>query len=434
MSTQPVPPHPASRKRAARTLSVRMYEVGFGDCFLLLIPTEAGTNLKILIDCGSTKKGANNRDIQSMAKQVIEDVRDPDGKPRIDVLVISHRHMDHISGFTYPGWDEVEVGEVWLPWVEDPDDPRATQIRTKWTSAAIAMRQRALRALSARPDDETLLSIIDLAANALADPAALRRLTKDGFRNVRERRYLSKKQSPITRFETPVLPGVKISVLGPSCDPLAMAAMDPPKGESYLHMIETCEDEPEQFPRPFKTTAGLKPEQYQTRHPDLAARLAEDDRGKVRMYGLGIDEVIAKEYDKALNGTSLMLVFQVGQAALLFPGDAQWGTWEPLLKPGSDTSELLKKVTFYKVGHHGSFNATPRGFVDGLECGDGNKARLRAMISVTKKWSSIPKKDLVSALRLKKGCQVALSNEPEKAKQARFTVKEGSFIEAKMEY
>jgi hypothetical protein len=62
---------------------------------------------------------------------------------------------------------------------------------------------------------------------------------------------------------------------------------------------------------------------------------------------------------------------------LLFPGDAQignWLSWKDLswrVSGGSGaqevvrTPDLLKRTVFYKVGHHGSYNATPKKY--GLE-------------------------------------------------------------------
>ena len=37
---------------------------------------------------------------------------------------------------------------------------------------------------------------------------------------------------------------------------------------------------------------------------------------------------LAVSLEKAVNGTSLMLAFECGDQMLLFPGDAQWGTWD----------------------------------------------------------------------------------------------------------
>ena len=67
--------------------------------------------------------------------------------------------------------------------------------------------------------------------------------------------------------------------------------------------------------------------------------------------------------DDALNNTSVILLFEVGAQKLLFPGDAQIESWLYALNLAPDAHEnreRLKDVTLYKVGHHGSLNATPR--------------------------------------------------------------------------
>jgi hypothetical protein len=45
-----------------------------------------------------------------------------------------------------------------------------------------------------------------------------------------------------------------------------------------------------------------------------------------------------------------------------FP-ETEWGTWNATLN-NPFHSKLLERLTFYKVGHHGSHNATPMSFVD----------------------------------------------------------------------
>ena len=81
---------------------------------------------------------------------------------------------------------------------------------------------------------------------------------------------------------------------------------------------------------------------------------------------------LALQLDNGLNNTSLVLAFEfidTGQV-LLFPADAQIGSWQSwvnldwqLKESGTETksfktSELLRRTVFYKVGHHGSHNAT----------------------------------------------------------------------------
>ena len=67
--------------------------------------------------------------------------------------------------------------------------------------------------------------------------------------------------------------------------------------------------------------------------------------------------------DDALNNTSLILLFTVGDTKLLFPGDAQIENWQYALKLSERSEQIVKKlqtVDVYKVGHHGSLNATPK--------------------------------------------------------------------------
>src|SRR6476659_3463744 len=94
----------------ANTLRIRMYNVGFGDCFLLFIPTEKGERT-MLLDCGKHMSSETGHDIKEVAQDIVQTVASS-GAPRLDVLVATHRHYDHISGFALKLWDEVEVGEV----------------------------------------------------------------------------------------------------------------------------------------------------------------------------------------------------------------------------------------------------------------------------------------------------------------------------------
>jgi beta-lactamase superfamily II metal-dependent hydrolase len=71
---------------------------------------------------------------------------------------------------------------------------------------------------------------------------------------------------------------------------------------------------------------------------------------------------LAAALESSVNGTSLVLLFKFGRATLLFPGDAQWGTWNAMLADDR-WQRLFKNLSFYKVGHHGCENATPRRFV-----------------------------------------------------------------------
>ena len=87
----------------------------------------------------------------------------------------------------------------------------------------------------------------------------------------------------------------------------------------------------------------------------------------------------ADKLDGTLNNQSLVVLFTCNGKKLLFVGDAQWGNWAYWLYgravTGSDpgisdrAKEILGSIDFYKVGHHGSTNATPIPAVGALNHG-----------------------------------------------------------------
>src|SRR5215813_5489821 len=68
---------------------------------------------------------------------------------------------------------------------------------------------------------------------------------------------------------------------------------------------------------------------------------------------------IVRTLDQEMNNTSVILLFQVGKKKLLFPGDAQKENWQYALSQ-KKYLKALRSVNLYKVGHHGSLNATPK--------------------------------------------------------------------------
>jgi beta-lactamase superfamily II metal-dependent hydrolase len=368
---------------SSRNVTVRMYNVGFGDAFLLLFPG-ADRPRKVLIDCGSHSIGPGPVKMKELVQRIIEDVTDGDGVPRIDVVVCTHRHQDHVSGFRYKFWNAVEVGEVWMPWTEDPEDEEAREIRERQSSRARALTF-ALARLGASASAQAI------AKNCLTNAAAMHTLHK-GFKVVRRRRYLPKKRSPRT-FTTAELPGVAVHVLGPSRDRDVIRDMEPEKGESYLQFMLSRSDKPQQRLRPFRNQWALDEAEFRRDYPHL--KVTAPQRRGIAEVGSGSELELAANLEKAVNGTSLMLMFVIGRAHLLFTGDAQWGTWTAALND-PEWAALLRKTTFYKVGHHASHNATPPAFVERHPTG-----RFAAMVSTrcVDMWPEIPRGPLLEALR-----------------------------------
>lgn len=390
------------------TLRIRMYKVGFGDCFLLFIPTDDGERT-MLLDCGKHMSSKTGHKISEAAEHVIETVTQA-GKPRLDVVVASHRHYDHISGFDLKIWENVEAGEVWLPWTEEIGNPRADKLRRSQNRLAKALCHRF------GADDPVGL----LAFNSLSNDGAMAQL-RSGFQGNPRLRYLPKKRRGTNTFMTNVLPGVKVHALGPSHDEALIALMDPPAGKFFPIGSDMDRDEliaasaardPAQAAVPFP---DLFAEEYRITIADFANRYAEladnaetakiDEQAAFDMLGA------ATSLEDAINGTSLVFALDFGKSCVLLAGDAEWGTWKAMLAdPGS--CSVLKRTQAYKVSHHGSFNGTPSSFVHDYLPKDAISLVSLGPMSI---WPSIPRKSLLTALE---GAQRRLVRSDEPALQA----------------
>jgi len=386
----------------------------------------------MLFDCGSIKSGAGFGSIRDVVQQVIKDAREmPGDVAKIDIVVATHRHRDHISGFADPAWADVEVGEVWMPWTEEPQDNSARQIRANQNRLATLLALQLETRLNAAQDEaerQRIAGFHEMVLNALSNEDAMRTLQR-GFAGNPVRRYLPQTDVNISWIETPLLPSLTINVLGPSRDPDVIRELDPPAGQSYLRLAASQESYSANVPRPFGIEWHVTTEDYQNFYTPLSSLLADNDRTRIRNSGLGLDEAVSAALDKALNGTSLMLCIQIGAAVLLFPGDAQWGTWrQALINP--EFRKLLAQTTFYKVGHHGSHNATPVEFVDQVI-----KQGFWAMVSTNSvaQWPKIPKQELIEALN-KKTQKFARSDQPTAAKAPYFISVGDGVIEAKIPF
>jgi beta-lactamase superfamily II metal-dependent hydrolase len=389
-------------EKAARQVRVRMYNVGFGDAFLVLVPV-GDRERRILFDCGSIE-AAPGAPMASIVNRIVQDVTDADGVPRIDVVVATHRHKDHVSGFGQAAWENVEVKEVWMPWTEHPTDEEARKIRDVQARLALGLDTslKAQAAALSAAEKPKLRRYQDIVANALmlSNEKAMRTL-HSGFRGDPKRRFLPTKTDDRRTLETDALPGVRIHVLGPSRNPEVIRDMNPPKGESFLR-LHALVDQPTGLP-----PAPFSPEFREVVYTGGGEPLTLDDEQAIQSAGSLSDLAVAVALDKAVNGTSLMLLLEIAGTFLLFPGDAQWGTWNAALED-PEWKELLRRVAFYKIGHHGSHNATPKEFVeevmqDGVCC--------MASTLTRQIWPDIPRHELLAGLATKKA-KIVRSDQP----------------------
>ncbi|MEO7122158.1 MAG: hypothetical protein ABI400_03380, partial [Lacisediminihabitans sp.] len=188
--------------------------------------------------------------------------------------------------------------------------------------------------------------------------------------------------------------GVSIHLLGPSRDPKQLALMNPPVSSQWLQL------DPDQDADDYETPTMFAPI-YVVANQDVRSVPLElrNARASLRLTQLRTDDDAllgaAAVLERSVNNTSVYFVLDVVGTRLLFVGDSQEGAWEHVLNDPASNA-LVSNVAFYKIGHHGSHNATPKAFVESV-LGDGAYAMLPW--GLVKRWEgSIPKAELLAAL------------------------------------
>lgn len=121
-------------------LKIRMYRQGLGDCFLLTFMREDKDDFNLMIDCGLLQGTAHGKEIM---QAVVEDIEaslsvekevDNEKKKWLDVVVLTHEHVDHISGFSQAQeiFDRIHFGEVWAGWMDDEHHPKYKAVRERF--------------------------------------------------------------------------------------------------------------------------------------------------------------------------------------------------------------------------------------------------------------------------------------------------------------
>lgn len=463
---------PAKKKHAVR---IRCYRQGFGDCFLLSFETGNARPCQVLIDCGLWPSGAEHtKTMRAIAEDIVEQTGGDVSREKkgvVDVLIVTHEHWDHLSGFNQAR-DIFEkfltVRHLWLAWTEKKGDKLADQLREDYEKKKKAARRLHLRLqeLKDSPGFSTsnqtaldqlgsLLGFFGAAGGAVgggADPAGAMKFVREEWGD--PRRHFHR---PGALLELPGVEGVRTYVLGPPRDAKLLRRESSEKhGALYelffglspedsllaalgaidadLGRIRDVEEIGQPFDRSHRYAVDLDGKQTAAPLPADLAKFFDERYGDTDSQWRRIDAdwlntggALALRLDKGINNTSLVLAFELPDGrVLLFPGDAQLGNWESWHKLSWESRtpegkritarDLLDRVVFYKVGHHGSHNATAQDL--GLEL--MNDTNFMAFIPISHQmaldndWKRIPLPGLVRRLREKAKDRVWFSIEYDK--------------------
>lgn len=376
---------------------VRMYRMGTGDCFALQFFAGEEPAFKMLIDAGawSGKK-----------EHIAEYIKDLKSyfSNEIDVLVVTHEHKDHVYAFDICKdlfTENFKVGEIWMAWTENDklkqvkdwkekygEHKKALGIATQKLKAAVESEDYkkqfdgtkfGINALVARKSYvEVVQAFADLhlsvdANNFYKGGLAGMEVVKKDIRSTSIKFF--NPGDIITGLEG--APGVKIFVLGPPkmYEEIAMEAGG--KGESYDHnnilkqsgafgAAVTFMDDGDDISK----NSLLPFDDHFATDTDILRLYAKDEWRKINYNWLYSAGSLALRMNGLTNNLSLALAieFEESGRVMLFPGDAEYGSWQSWHginwgQKGRDgktplVEDLLNRTVLYKVAHHLSHNGT----------------------------------------------------------------------------
>jgi hypothetical protein len=353
---------------------------------------------------------------------------------RLDLLVATHEHWDHISGFgqaadIFLDPTKLKIDRLWMAWTENPDDDLANQLRQRFDK-----RKKAVAMVGAIPEGDEAHPFGAVPHDARTGlEAFVGPLDEDvalGFGSKLTGRAILEKLKEVAGTVDFLRPGQVTSTPGEV--PLRTYVLGPPRStqrlfknlpssgeekETYLVDPDVCEgplvalaegrpqdlSEHSPFGRPHRTLtlaevdrrrrepndppdavdkaaawfgaryfAAHSPCRYGDSPPpghkcetDLYCH-ADEARRRIDSDWMFAAGPLALKLDSDTNNTSLVLAFELPDGEiLLFAADAQvgnWLSWHDQSYHSADgelsAMQLLERTILYKVGHHGSENAT----------------------------------------------------------------------------
>lgn len=337
-----------------RELLVRTYNVGLGDCIYLQVPDGDDELRHILIDCGN--KFGTTEDLENAVRHLEGELpAEADGRKRLDLLVVTHPHEDHVRGFDPALFENIHIHRIWLSASMNPDHPQAQGFR-----AVQGFAERALESLAALALDERqrahVESLLELTKAAAVEALLVGLPDANGIEPL-----FVHADTPAQDLQVFEDPDINLQVLGP------MEDID----LFYLGKIDTDVNALRAL---GARLSGLDEESITgVAKPDVAyptnIGAADFDRLRTQLISNAMQFVLSVGH--LVNNTSVVLLLEWEGRRLLFPGDAEVkitrkgqfeegktnGSWNVMWAKRHDA--LNARLDFLKIGHHGSHNATP---------------------------------------------------------------------------
>ena len=427
---------------------VRTYRHGLGDCHLVRFRKADGSPFHLLIDCGVVNRTKNPGPLMSAVAQNIS----TETGNVLDLVVATHAHTDHLSGFVQaePDFRPITMKRLWLSWLEEPGNTTAKRIQNEILNKLAAVREAAARLGAVKSDAaERVRGLLDFFGPGAAGDemeAIIESLRKKTASTPEYRQ-------PGTTFLLPEVPNVRVYVLGPPRQVADFRIMDPRKSKhegyeiaardgfaaalgasSVEDGIEAGQPFDARFRIPLRNAERTKFFEENYFGPDRETRRSQAWR-RIDSAWLEAAEQLALYLDDYTNNTSLALAFEFldTKEVLLFPGDAQIGSWltwhkfDSFKQPDGTVHhvsirDLFARIVFYKASHHASHNGTLSGLGEnqtGLE--HMTDRRLVCVVPVDRDMSeamnwdrTLPWEPLLTALRTKTRGRLVLTDINEK--------------------
>jgi len=372
--------------------------MGTGDCFVLKFYAGEEEKFKMMIDCGTWSGSKEKLEVYLKDLKMYVD-------NHVHVLVVTHEHKDHVHGFDVCKelmTTDFKVDRIWMGWTEEEKNPKVKKWQKDFgdKKKALAMAtQKLQQALDSTDYQEELKS----GVNGLGSLESRKQFAaslgefNELHNNISSGDYIGGLAGMKTVKEViakgnieyygpgdiigapPEAEGIKFYVLGPPQKwDKEINVEEGGKGESYDHNKELADGDAFAaaalsadgqghdilpFDRSFVETATTHAARRSYEDPDNAWR-------KIDTEWLNSTGSLALRINSITNNLSLAFAieFEDSGRVMLFPGDAEYGSWASWHEIPWDvpcrngkkhfTEDLLSRTVFYKVAHHLSHHGT----------------------------------------------------------------------------